>query len=72
MKILAEEIVVRYHIEYDEEETVLLKSIGFLPPYAEARARLWSTAVEVAETKDMLKKAIAETKIMLNKVKGLS
>lgn len=57
MKILEEEIVVRYHVEYDEEETVLLKSIGFLPPYAEPRARLWSTKAEVEETNKMIAKA---------------
>ena len=57
MKILAEETVVRYHIEYDEQETLLLKRIGFLPPYAEQRARLWSTYAELEETKVMLKKA---------------
>lgn len=51
MKILAEETVVRYHVEFDEEETVALQRIGFLPPYAEPRARLWSTAVELEETK---------------------
>ncbi len=57
MKILEEEIVVRYHVEYDEEETILLKSIGFLPPYAEPRARLWSTKAEVEETNKMIAKA---------------
>ena len=57
MKILAEETVVRYHVEFDEEETLLLKGIGFLPPYAELRARLWSTAAEVEETRAMLMKA---------------
>lgn len=56
MKILDEEIVVRYHVEYDEEETILLKAIGFLPPYAEPRARLWSTKAEVDETKKMIEK----------------
>jgi len=50
MKILAEETVVRYRVEYDEEETALLKSTGFLPPYATSPARLWSTAAEIEET----------------------
>jgi len=59
MKILAEESVIRYHIEFDEEETALLKGIGFLPPYAEARARLWSTAAELEETKVMMARAKA-------------
>ena len=54
MKILAEETVVRYHVEYDEQETVLLKHIGFLPPYAEPRARLWSTAAEIDETNALM------------------
>jgi hypothetical protein len=57
MKILAEEIAVRYHVEFDEEETALLKGINFLPPYAEPRARLWSTAAEVEETRAVLAKA---------------
>lgn len=57
MKILAEQTVVRYHIEFDEAETTLLKSIGFLPPYAEARARLWSTKTEIEETTVILTKA---------------
>lgn len=57
MKILAEETVVRYHVEFDEEETLLLKRVGFLPPYAEPRARLWSTAAELDETKTMLARA---------------
>ena len=57
MKILSEETVIRYHVEFDEAETVLLKRIGFLPPYAEPRARLWSTAAELEETKAMLAKA---------------
>ena len=57
MKILAEEIVVRCHVEYDEEETALLKSIGFLPPYATSPARLWLTAAELAETKAMIERA---------------
>ncbi len=54
MKILAEEIVTRYHVEFDEEETLLLKLVGFLPPYAEPRARLWSTQAEIDETKRIL------------------
>lgn len=57
MKILAEETVVRYHVEFDEEETILLKSVGFLPPYAEPRARLWSTKVEIEETNRVLAQA---------------
>lgn len=56
MKILAEETVVRYHVEFDEAETVLLKRIGFLPPYAEPRARLWSTVAELEITKAALAK----------------
>ena len=59
MKILAEETVVRYHVEYDEQETLLLKRIGFLPPYAEPRARLWSTQAEIDDTRGMLAKAKA-------------
>jgi len=51
MKILAEETVVRHYVEFDEDETIALKRIGFLPPYAEPRARLWSTAAELEETK---------------------
>jgi hypothetical protein len=54
VKILAEETVVRYHVEFDEEETVILKLIGFLPPYAEPRARLWSTKAEIDETTKLL------------------
>lgn len=56
MKILDEETVVRYHVEYDEEETIILKTIGFLPPYAEPRARLWSTKAEIDSTDAMLAK----------------
>lgn len=59
MKILAEETVVRYHIEYDEQETLLLKRVGFLPPYAEQRARLWSTQAEIDDARVMLAKAKA-------------
>lgn len=59
MKILAEEIVVRYHVEYDEQETLVLKRVGFLPPYAEPRARLWSTKAEIEDTNAMLAKAKA-------------
>lgn len=50
MKILAAETVVRYHVEFDEEETILLKSVGFLPPYADPCARLWATAAEIKES----------------------
>lgn len=57
MKILEEETVVRHHVEYDEEETRLLKKIGFLPPYAAPRARLWLTAPEVEAGNVMLAKA---------------
>jgi len=57
MKILAEETIVRYHVEFDEKETLMLKAIGFLPPYAEPRARLWSTQAEIDETSKMLTRA---------------
>ena len=57
MKILAEETVVRFHVEFDEEETLILKLIGFLPPYAEPRARLWSTKAEIDDTAELLTKA---------------
>jgi hypothetical protein len=60
MKILAEETVVRYHVEFDEKETLLLKAIGFLPPYAEPRARLWSTQTEIDETNKMLVQAAGD------------
>ena len=59
MKILAEETVIRCHVEFDEEETALLKRIGFLPPYAEPRARLWSTVAELEVTKEALAKVKA-------------
>lgn len=54
MKVIGEETVVRYHIEFDETETLLLKTVGWLPPEASSRARLWSTEAEVADTKTML------------------
>ena len=57
MKILAEETVIRYHVEFDEEETALLKRIGFLPPYAAPRARLWWTSAEIEEGKAVLAQA---------------
>lgn len=57
MKILAEEFVARYHVEFDEEETILLKSIGFLPTYAEPCARLWSTKNEIEDTNELIAKA---------------
>lgn len=47
MKILDQEIVARFHVEYDEEETMILKVLGLLPPYAETPARLWSTQTEI-------------------------
>jgi hypothetical protein len=60
MRILAKESVIRYHVEFDEEETLLLKGIGFLPPYAEPCARLWSTSAEIDETHTMLAHAREE------------
>ena len=62
MKILTKEETVKYHVEFDEEETALFKSIGFLPPglappYAEPRARLWLTTAEMDETLAILTKA---------------
>jgi hypothetical protein len=57
VKILAEETVTRYHVEFDEEETRILKLVGFLPPYAWPRAQLWSTQAEVDETKLVLTRA---------------
>ena len=57
MKILTEEVTVRYHVEFDEEETALLKRIGFLPPYANPRARLWSTPAEHEATLAVLAEA---------------
>ena len=57
MKIIGEEAVIRYHVEYDEEESALLKAIGFLPPYAVVPARLWSTKAEIDSTATMLVEA---------------
>jgi len=57
VKIIDQETVVRYHVEFDEEETVILKLIGFLPPYAEPRARLWSTQAEIDDTNALIGKA---------------
>jgi hypothetical protein len=57
VKILDEETVVRYHVEYDEAETLVLKSIGLLPPYAEPRARLWSTKAEIEDSEILMAKA---------------
>jgi hypothetical protein len=54
VKIIGEETVVRYHVEYDEEETILLKIIGFLSPHAEPRARLWVTAAEIKDTEKLI------------------
>lgn len=76
MKILAEETIVRYHVEFDAEETGLLKAIGFLPPYALTPARLWSTKAEIEETETMLAKArekLATARALMAKRKeGLS
>ncbi len=47
MKILESELVIRHHIEFDEEETAFLKKIGDLPPHAAPRARLWLTEAEI-------------------------
>lgn len=57
MKILAEEIVVRYHVEFDEEETTLLRAIGWVPPHGEPCARLWSTKAEITEWNAVLAQA---------------
>ena len=57
MKIIGEETVIRYHVEYDAEETRLLKAIGFLPPYATVPARLWSTQAEIDSTATMIAEA---------------
>jgi hypothetical protein len=57
VKIIDQETVVRYHVEFDEEETLILKSIGFLPPYAEPRARLWSTQAEIDDTNELIARA---------------
>lgn len=57
MKIVAEETVTRFHVEFDEEETLLLKLVGFLPPDAEPRARSWSTHAEIFDIAGMLTKA---------------
>lgn len=54
MKILEQEIVSRFHVEYDEAETAILKQIGFLPAYAEPRARLWSTQAELDVTQEII------------------
>lgn len=54
MKILANETIIRYHVEFDEEETLLLKSTGLLPPYAASRARLWLTQAEIDDTRAVL------------------
>jgi len=54
VKILAEETIVRYHLEFDERETSILKSVGLLPPYAEPRARLWSTQDEIDAFKQLI------------------
>ena len=76
MKILAEETIVRYHVEFDAEETGLLKIIGFLPPYASTPARPWSTKVEIEATATMLAEArvkLATARALLAKRKeGLS
>lgn len=56
MKILEQELVVRLHCEYDEEETLLLKSIGWLPPTAQPRARMWSTQDEITATEELLER----------------
>lgn len=57
MIILAEESVRRYHVEFDEEETLLLKAIGFLPGSAHGHARLWLTFAKIETAKEMLAKA---------------
>ena len=54
MKILAEETVTRYHVEYDEEESNLLKAIGFLGPRAMVPTRLWSTQAEIDSTNALI------------------
>ncbi len=54
MKVLAEETIVRCHIEFDEKETILLKSVGFLPPYVDPRARLWLTTAEIERCSALL------------------
>lgn len=61
MKIIAEETVVRYHVELDEIETNLFKKTGFLPPHAGPRARLWWTAREMDVAKEMIE--LAEEKL---------
>jgi hypothetical protein len=57
MKIIAKEEAIRYHVEFDEEETALFKSVGFLPPHAEPRARLWLTEADMDKTLAMLTQA---------------
>ena len=56
MKILAEQILVRVLVEYDEHETLVLKAIGWLPPYVQPCARMWSTKAEIEETAKRLAK----------------
>jgi len=41
MKALQRELVMRYEIEFDEEETALLRSKGLLPPTGKPRVTMW-------------------------------
>jgi hypothetical protein len=50
VKVLGRESVVRYHVEFTDEETDALQAISFLPPNCARPARLWSTGPELIET----------------------
>jgi len=65
VKILAEESVVRYLVEYDEEETLILKSLGLLLLYTEPCARLWFTKAE----KDQADALIAKVREEISRTK---
>jgi len=65
VKIIDQEMVIRYHVEYDEEETLILKSLGLLLLYTEPRARLWFTKAE----KDQADALIAKVREEISRTK---
>lgn len=56
MKVIGEEQITRYHVEFTEAEARYLRSIGFLPPRVThgQPALLWATHEELEQVRGLL------------------
>lgn len=72
MKLEEAEVILRFRVTFNKEETAYLRSVGHLPPKGSEFAELWVTVPELEVMKEMFPTMRDEITSLLTQIRALA